>query len=142
LTPKQLYFLTLFQAEKPDNLAALISQGSYKVSLVEMLPKIGRGMGRSTKWIHLGLLKKFRIEVHTKTRVNQILPEGVLVESEKGEAILPCTTVVMAVGVTTNQELFEPLKKKGFRVHLAGDAKEPRTVLKAIEDGNRLGQEI
>ena len=142
LTPEQLHFLTLFEAESPEALAALMSQGSYKVCLVEMLPKIGRGMGRSTKWIHLGLLKKFKIEVHTKTRVNEILPEGVLVESEQGNQVLPAATVVIAVGVEPCLELFEPLREKGIKVHLAGDSKEPRTVLNAIMDGNRLGQDI
>ncbi|MCG8619683.1 MAG: hypothetical protein MI802_25965, partial [Desulfobacterales bacterium] len=45
-----LKFLLVNKAESPEALYEMATQGSKKISLIEMTDKIGKDIGKSTKW--------------------------------------------------------------------------------------------
>ena len=52
LTPDQLYFLTVHQAETPEVLGRLLFHGIRRVTILEMLDKIAGDIGPSTRWVY------------------------------------------------------------------------------------------
>jgi len=139
LTPEQSYFINLFGAETPEVVDRLIAQGSHPVTVLEALPKIGAGIGRSTRWIVFGLLKRFGVTVHTKVQVKAI-GEGALTAVINGEEQdLVANTVVLATGAAPQNQLAEALKAKGLKVELVGDAAGEANALAAIAGGYQAG---
>ena len=142
LTPEQAYYLTLFKGETPDVVAKMMVTGSHKVTVVEMLPKIGKGIGRSTKWIVLGMVKAFGMGIKTGVTVTGVEPGKVNYKTNDGAASLDADTVVVAAGAAPVNELAEPLKAKGLNVEVIGDASGGLTVLDAIAQGFKVGAEF
>ncbi|RJX36096.1 MAG: FAD-dependent oxidoreductase [Desulfarculus sp.] len=142
LSEEQTYYLTLFGAETPEVINKLIAQGSHPVTVLEMLPKIGAGIGRSTRWIVFGLLKRFGVETHTKVQVQAIEPGAVRAIVEGREQVVPADTVVLAAGFLPNDELAAALREKGLTVEVIGDAAGGGTALKAIAQGYAVGCKV
>jgi 2,4-dienoyl-CoA reductase (NADPH2) len=139
LTPEQTYFLSLFRAETPEVIDHLIAAGSHQVLVLEMLPKVGQDIGRSTRWIVFSALKRLGIGVKTKVKVQAIEAEGVRCSDEDGESLIPADTVILATGAKPNDELAADLQAKGLTVQIIGDAAGARSVLKSIAQGFQTG---
>ena len=142
LTPEQVHFLALFGAEPPEDLAALMADGSRKVTVLEMLPKVGKGVGRSTKWILFGLLKRFGVNLVTKAKVVSIAPGKVTAEVDGEQKEFEADTVVMAAGARPKDGLGRELKERGFTVMPVGDAEMVGSVLEAVAAGWKAGARI
>lgn len=142
LTPEQVYFLTLFKAETPEVIGELITKGSHRVTVLEMLPKVGKDIGKSTKWIVLGNLKRFGIKVRTKVTVNSIEPGAVNITQDGRDEKVPADCVVMATGVKPVNQLAEDLKSLGCEIKVIGDAAGAGSLLAAIEQGYQIGCEV
>ncbi len=141
LTPEQTYYLTLFQAETPEVIGRLIAQGSHQVTVVEMLPKVGQDIGRSTRWIVFGKLKRFGVKLRTKVQVKAIEATGVRVLAEGQEELIPADTVVLATGSAPAGDLAEECKALGLKTLVVGDAARAGSVLKSIAQGYQAGLE-
>ena len=142
LTPEQLHFLTLFQAEDPETLSRLVAQGSHKVTVLELLPKVGTGIGRSTRWIVFGRIKRFGVQVRTKVEVLAIEADGVRCRQEGQEELIPAQTVILATGMRAQDELAQELSAQGLAVKVIGDAAGAGSVLDSIAQGFKVGMEI
>jgi 2,4-dienoyl-CoA reductase (NADPH2) len=142
LTPEQTYYLSMYRAETPEVIDHLISTGSHQVTVLEMLPKVGQDIGRSTRWIVFGKLKRFGVDIKTKVKVLAIEAEGVRCSDENGEAVIPADTVILATGAKPNDGLAAELKAQGLNVQVAGDAAGAGSVLKSIAQGFKIGASI
>ena len=142
LTPEQTYYLTLFRAETPEVLDKLIAQGSHQVTVLEMLPKLGQGIGRSTRWIVFGKLKRFGVKTHTKVQVQAIEQGGVRALVEGQEQFFRAETVILAAGMRPLDKLKDDLTTRGLKVSLVGDAAGAGSVLKSIAQGYKAGLEV
>lgn len=142
LTPEQTYFLDLFGAETPEVVDRLIAQGSHSVTVLEALPKIGAGIGRSTRWIVFGLLKRFGVTVHTKVQVTAIAPGKLTAVINGEEKELAADTVVLATGAAPQDALATALKDQGLKVELVGDAAGEANALAAIAGGYQAGRRL
>lgn len=128
-----LRFMMLHQVEEPANLYDMLTRGTYKVSVVEMNKSLGVDIGRSTRWTTLKHMRLMGIESLTSTKVTAVTAEGVMVEEEGEEQLLPADTVVLATGSAPNNSLYHELKEKyDEKVHLIGDALQPAKVTEAI----------
>lgn len=128
-----LRHLMLYQAEKPEELFRLLTQGSKHITVVEMLKGIGKDIGPSSRWSMLALLKKFNVKTRDRTKVVAIKKEGVVVENTEGQELIPADTVVLAVGSHSNNEIYSELKEH-IDLTIIGDACKPRKMLDAIRD--------
>jgi 2,4-dienoyl-CoA reductase (NADPH2) len=106
-----------------------------KVVLLEMLPKIGMNIGKTSRWTVIGDLKYHGIEQITNAKVKEIKEKSVIYEIDGEEEKLDFDTCVIATGVKPNKKLYDEIKDKIKDVRLIGDAKKPRKALDAIEEG-------
>lgn len=134
LDNETLRFLMLQHAETEKELNQLITQGSKKITVLEMAKGIGRDIGPSTRWSMLADLKRHNIDCLDETTVLQVRSDGVLVESAGSQIIVPADTVIFAVGSYSRNELYLALQGKVEYLSSIGDAVRPRKALDAIHE--------
>ncbi len=135
-------FLLINQAESPEEIVRLATQGTREVTLVEMARKIGADIGKSTRWGVIQDLGRYGVKMLKNAEVVRITPKAVVVKVDDAEQELPCDHVVLAAGVQKEAGLATGLEKAGLRVEIIGDAKNPRKAIEAIHEGFDLGWEL
>ncbi len=123
-------------------LALYLSEQGCSVTVVEMLPKIGRGMEAMTKKVILKQLQKNNVTMLTDTRLSRIDDKGVVVNQDNREKFIEAEKVVIAIGTKPDTELYDKIKPLGYEIHQIGDCLEPRTAKDAIYDSAVLGRAI
>jgi len=77
------------------------------------------------------------------TSLFEITDDGVrLVDNSFRKSVLQAGTIVIAVGLETEQELYRGLVGKTPNVYLIGDAKEPRNIMYAIWEAYEVARNI
>lgn len=122
IPPETAAFLLEHEAETPERIRELLLKGTKEVTMVEMTDKIGKGIGRSTRWVHLKELKMSEVAILSKTRAKALLPQGLQVENEQGERILPCDSLVVATGMKSHDPYVGLETKTQAKVLRLGDA--------------------
>jgi NADPH-dependent 2,4-dienoyl-CoA reductase/sulfur reductase-like enzyme len=125
-------------AETANHLASNLKN----VTLVEMLDDIALDEVVVPRWGLLADIDKHKVRVLTKTTVQEITDDAVVVNGKVEEA-LPADTVVLAVGSKPDNTLAEELKKAGYDVRVIGDAvKAPNNAWNAITEGFNVGRSL
>jgi len=137
-----LKFLLVHRAEDPEEPYRLATSGSKQITLIEMLDKLGRNFGKTTRWTMLQDLKRYGVQCRTGARVEAITEEGVVVAGETGPELLPADTVVMAVGTRADNPLQQVCEDLGIACRVIGDANKPAMVFDAVHQGYRAGREV
>jgi 2,4-dienoyl-CoA reductase (NADPH2) len=137
-----LYFLLFNQAEKPETIQALLYRGLKKITVLEMLKRVGQDMGRSTRWAVLQDLSRLGVRSLSKALAKEITERGVVIEREGREELIPGDTVVLATGANPVNSLYDQIKNRVREIHVIGDAKSPRKALEAVAEGLEVGREI
>ncbi len=135
LDAHSLQFLFLNQAEDIDTLRKLCTRGSKKVTLIEMLPRLGKDIGMSTRWVEMQMLELYGVQSMTDSIVTGITPEGVVVDRQGSLEHISCDTVVVAVGTASSNSLEHVLLGRAGQVLVVGDARKPRKAYEAIREG-------
>ena len=135
-------FLMENDAESFEQIKELLNKGTHKVSLVEMEKGIGRDIGISTRWVTLKCVNRMGVKILDQHVVKAVTAEGVLVEKDGKQTLLPADTVVMAIGARANNQLAEELKGKVKELHVIGDAVSPRKLTEAIREGFDLARSL
>jgi len=142
ISPETLYFLFENQAETPETLVPLITRGIQEITVMEMMAKIGRDIGASTRWSILQDIHRRGIRSQLSSKAVEITPESVVFEKEDQMSSLPARTVVLAIGVEPVNDLYEEFKDRVEEIYLIGDAKKPRKALEAVREGLEVGLKI
>ena len=142
LSGDALKFLLLNKAEEPDTLYELASRGTKEVILVEMVNKLGKDIGRSTRWGMLQDMNRFGIQADVMTRALEITDTGVKVERESTTEEISADTVVLAGGSQSFNPLQETLESKGITCQVVGDANLVNTAFDAIHQGFAAGRTV
>jgi len=132
LSAESLRFMMRHKAEEIEVLQELLTQGSYRVTLIEMGKGLARDMVRGMRWTALQHLRSLGVKVHEETNVVAVHSEGIEVESAGRSTVIPADTVVFATGVASCDELYQTLKNRFENVHLLGDAAQPGKLIDAI----------
>jgi len=142
LTGEELKFLLNHGVEPCEYLRSLCLKGTKEVMLIEMLEKVGRDIGKSSKWGMLQDLQRFGVSVRTGTKALEITSSGVRVETEAGQEEIAAETVVLAAGTKPVNHLREELRAQGLPCRTVGDAAAVGTAFQAIHAGYRAGLEV
>lgn len=142
LSADSLRFLMLHQAEEINILQDLLTQGSYRISLVEMGKGLARDMVRGMRWTTLKHLQLLGVNTLEETRVIAIRPGEVEVEQGSQSLTLPADTVILATGVKANNQLYQALSDRFPRVYLLGDAARPAKLIDAIHGAFEMTNEV
>ncbi|MBW1778466.1 MAG: FAD-dependent oxidoreductase [Deltaproteobacteria bacterium] len=120
-----------------------LSEQGCPVTVVEMLPKAGKGLEAITEKVLFEKLAANGVRFLTGCRPLRISTQGVWIkDAEDGERFLPAGRVVLATGIRPNTVLYDRIKDMGFEVYRIGDCLEPRTAKDAILEGARLGRAL
>lgn len=118
----------------------LAGQGK-KVSLVDLQP-IGMGVGATA---YAGLMERLvnhGVYFYPNSPLYEIREHGVYIVLNDELLFLEADTVVLAVGVRPQKDIFEKLKGSVTELYAIGDCVEPSNAMKAIKDGAELGRRI
>ncbi len=137
-----LKFLLLNRVEDCEHLRKLARKGSKNIVLLEMREKIGKDIGKSTKWSMMQDLRRFGVKTKTRAKALQITEQGVKVSTRKEETTLPADSVIIAAGSTPYNPLQAGLQEKGFTCHSAGDANQIGLAFDAIHQGFAVADRI
>ena len=141
LDAETLRFLLINEAEDADTLRQRCLRGTHQVTMVEMLSKAGKGIGRSTRWTLMQDLSRFGVEVLTGSRVQRITARGVELKQGEEQITLPADTVVLATGSRSEDSLAGAIKET-IKTVVVGDARSPRRAFEALHEGFKAGLEI
>ncbi len=96
------------------------------VLLQRKATSIGRGLGKTTGWVHRASLRAKGVEQVTGVaEYVRIDDDGLHVRLGEGgteRRVIPCDTVVVCAGQESVRGLADPLAERGIRVHVVGGA--------------------
>jgi len=130
-----LKFLMKHEAEDMETLHRLATRGTREVTILEMLPKVGKDIGQTNRWVFLKELDILGVSVIAGATVKSIADEGVVYERDGETHALEVDSVVLALGAKPNDSIEEELKKAGFQYEKIGDVKQPRKIMDAVHEG-------
>ena len=142
LSPEQLYFKMSQRSEKPEKIVGMLNSSRRNVAIVDIV-RIGNGYDPGCFWPVLGDLKRLGVKMFAWSNA-EIADGSVTITTtdkktgEVSKTVLPCDTLVTAVGYKSNNSLYESLKEAGATVYQIGDAKEIGKVLDAVRQANNL----
>jgi 2,4-dienoyl-CoA reductase (NADPH2) len=124
------------------------SPPARKVTLLQRKAgKLGKGLGKTTGWIHRAALLMKNVEMIGGVNYERITPEGIVVsygEQRRDGQLIECDTIVLCAGQEPLRELQAPLTAAGATVHLIGGADEAGELdaKRAIDQGTRLAAQL
>jgi 2,4-dienoyl-CoA reductase (NADPH2) len=124
------------------------SPPARKVTLLQRKAgKLGKGLGKTTGWIHRAALLMKNVEMIGGVNYERITPEGLFVsygEQRRDGQLIECDTIVLCAGQVPLRELQAPLAAAGVAVHLIGGADEAGELdaKRAIDQGTRLAARL
>ena len=128
---------------KPD-----VSPPTRQVFLLQRKASaLGKGLGKTTGWIHRAALKKKKVEMIAGANYDAIDARGLHIsfgEKREKPTLLEVDTIVLCTGQEPLRELVAPLEAAGIKTHLIGGAFEAGELdaKRAIDQAVRLAGRI
>jgi len=107
--------------------------------------KMGKGLGKTTGWIHRASLKMKNVQMISGVEYTKIDDRGLHFTIQGGEPqVIECDTVVVCAGQLSQRDLFEELKSANIPTHLIGGSKLAGELdaKRAIREGFELAAKI
>lgn len=135
IQPDVLAYLFEYGAESPERLKELLYSGTSSVTVFEMLPKVGKDIGKSTKWVLLDKLERYGVKLLTDAKVEGI-KAGVITYEKGGETCsAEFDTIVLAAGSKSVKDTADMIKDLGIPFAAVGDCVAPGKIDGAIHGG-------
>lgn len=120
----------------------LASQGK-KVTIVEALSDVATGVFRANRLMLMDLLEDRSVEILTNTTLVEVAEGGIkAVGTDRSTKYFECDTVVLAVGMQADSELYGQMSGKIGRLYAIGDCVKPRRIHDAIWEGWNVGRTV
>jgi 2,4-dienoyl-CoA reductase (NADPH2) len=108
---------------------------------------VGRGLGKTTGWIHRAALKMKRVEMIPGVNYERIDASGLHItfgEKREQPRLLEVDSIVLCAGQEPLRELVGALQRAGVRIHLIGgaDVATELDAKRAIDQGSRLAARL
>jgi 2,4-dienoyl-CoA reductase (NADPH2) len=142
LSAEAVKFLLVNRAEDPETLFDMATRGTREVTLVEMLDKVGKDIGKSTRWGMMQALSRIGVTTVTRATVVEIVHDGLKVDKDDCVETIAADTVVIAAGSASYNPLQGLVEKLGIAFKVAGDAGKVALAFDAVHQGYRAGKEI
>ncbi|MGQ4275513.1 FAD-dependent oxidoreductase [Pseudidiomarina sp. E22-M8] len=84
--------------------------------------KVGKGLGKTSGWVHRATLKKKGVHMLPGVSYQRITDEGLWIETDGKEQLLAVDTIVTCAGQLPLRELQQELESAGQAIHLIGGA--------------------
>ncbi len=105
--------------------------------------KLGKGLGKTTGWIHRAALKMKGVQMVGGVNYEEITPEGLMVsegEARENPRLIEVDTIVLCAGQLPERSLADDLETAGVNCHVIGgaDVAAELDAKRAINQGTRL----
>jgi 2,4-dienoyl-CoA reductase (NADPH2) len=140
LSAEAVKFLLVNKAETAEDLYNLATTGTKEVVLIEMVKKVGKDIGLSTRWGILQEMDRIGVKTCVSTKALEITETSVIVEMDGQKESIPADSVVLALGSESYNPLQELIAKKGIPCQVVGDAQKVGLAFKAVHDGFAAGR--
>jgi 2,4-dienoyl-CoA reductase (NADPH2) len=106
--------------------------------------KMGKGLGKTTGWIHRNVLKQHQVHMKTGVNYEKFDEQGLHITIGEQSEILAVDNVVLCAGQMSNLSLVDEMKASGLPVHLIGgvDVAAELDAKRAIRQGAELAMSI
>ncbi len=106
--------------------------------------KPGRGLGKTTGWIHRAALAMKRVVMRGGVAYEAITEDGIVLSGATGQELLAVDTVVLCAGQVPNRALADALTAAGIAHHVIGgaDVAAELDAKRAIDQGARLAARL
>jgi 2,4-dienoyl-CoA reductase (NADPH2) len=142
LSAAGLKFLLVNRAEEPETLYRMATQGTKDVILVEMLEKVGKDIGKSTRWGMMQDLSRVGVTTVTRATVAAITADGIEVEKDGKRETIVADSVVIAAGSGSTNPLQPVVEEKNIAFQVVGDAGRVGLAFDAVHQGYKAGMTI
>jgi pyruvate/2-oxoglutarate dehydrogenase complex dihydrolipoamide dehydrogenase (E3) component len=122
--------------------AEFLHSKGKRVTILEMLPRIGVDIGVTDRFAIMGRLREAGIVMRAKTKAARITEKGVEATRDGATELFEGDTVVLATGMKAKNELAKKLEHKVELLYSIGDCSEPHQIVEAIESGFRIASQI
>jgi NADPH-dependent 2,4-dienoyl-CoA reductase/sulfur reductase-like enzyme len=122
--------------------AEFLAEKGKKITILEMLGRIGNDITPSDRWVIMQRLRNAGIRMEARIKAEEITDKGVRASRDNSSEFFEGDTVVLAIGLKSNDELFRKLQGKVPALYSIGDCIEPRRVAEAVESGLKVAREI
>ena len=131
-------FLSFYDLLPRDEIFGRWMRGNRNVTLIDVLPKLGMSIGRTSRGFLIGQLKKLGIATILNANIKKFEGKNLEYEREdESKTLENIDSFILATGVEPNNSLFNQVKESNpsFKLFKVGDCKKPRTMLEAIHEG-------
>ncbi|GAA5112488.1 NADPH-dependent 2,4-dienoyl-CoA reductase [Haloechinothrix salitolerans] len=109
--------------------------------------KIGKGLGKTTGWVHRAALKAKRVEQVSGVRYDRIDDAGLHIsygKKHEQNRVLDVDTIVVCAGQESQRDLADALTERGVSTHVIGgaDVAAELDAKRAIDQGTRLAARL
>jgi 2-enoate reductase len=113
------------------------------VTVIEMTGNIGAGLEFIPRSMLLQELGKLGVKILTSARAIRIVNGGVVIEQDgRAQELSGFDSIVIALGYTADQELFNRLKGSVPELYLVGDAERPSKIMECLSHAVDVGCRI
>ena len=124
-------------------MAAHLASTGKKVTLVEMVGELATDLEIRSRLTLLQLLKERGVKILTNWKLEKIENGYVLlVDRDWNKQEIATNSVILAMGLESNQELLKPLRESFPDIYVIGDCVEPRKIYQAIHEAAFAGRAI
>jgi 2,4-dienoyl-CoA reductase (NADPH2) len=142
LSAEAVKFLLVNRAEDPEEIYKSAVHGTKTVTLIEMIDRVGKDIGRSTRWGMLQELERMGVASKTTTKALEITPTVLKVQIGDSVEEIEADTVVLAIGARPYNPIEGLLKLKGIPCWVIGDAQRIGRAFEAIHQGFEVGRNL
>ena len=131
-------FIRLYDLMPPGEVDEKWLRGNRNVTIMEILPRLGTNVGRTTRGFLLGHMNKLGMKIITGANITKFEGRTIQYDLDKDTRVIEdVDSVILATGVKSNIELHDEVKASNpsFTIAKIGDCKKPRTMLEAIHEG-------
>ena len=119
----------------------------HVVLLQRKASQVGKGLAKTTGWIHRAALKKKKVEMIAGANYESIDEKGLHItfgEKHENPTLIEVDHIVLCAGQEPLRELQAPLQAAGVKVHLVGGAFEAGELdaKRAIDQASRLAASL
>jgi len=119
-----------------------LTQKNKRVTIVEILGDLASDLYVDNRANLLQLLMKYGVTLLVETGLEEIIDGGAVVNNKLDRRTLKADTVVLALGLKSEEKLLNAPELKAFSPIAIGDCVKPRKIINAIWEGFRLGRLI
>ena len=147
MSEEKLFFMMSQKSESVETIEKLLNTSDRNISIVD-IAKIGANFDFGCGWPIIKDLRRLGVKMFSMSKILNVTDNRVIIEytdrksGEVKELELPCDTIVMSVGYTSNNSLYGQLQGSDIPVHNIGDSHVVGNILSAIKQAYELADRI